>query len=217
MFAYRHFAFIHWLSAILRRWGVFRWQVNGVADLPPAGSPFVLVVNHIKWSDIWLVAATIPLTHIPHWLAKAELFGPLTRWWFNGMQAIPVRRGQNDTGAIDMAVATLKAGNIMIVFPEGTRSGTGKLKKGRGGAMRMALRAGVPIVPVGITGVEGGLRAPATITYGKAWQPVAQSGVDTIDPEEMTALTDDMMRHIAALLPPEYHGYYAQESTPHHP
>jgi len=217
MFAYRHFAFIHWLSDILRRWGVFRWQVNGVAALPPVGQPFVLVVNHITWSDIWLVAATIPLTHIPHWLAKAELFNPLTRWWFNGMQAIPVRRGQHDVGAIDMAVETLKAGNIMIVFPEGTRSRNGKLKKGRGGAMRMAIRAGVPIVPVGITGVEGGLRAPASITYGPAWQPVSFSGVDTIDPDEMNALTDEMMRHIAALLPAEYHGYYAADATRPHP
>jgi 1-acyl-sn-glycerol-3-phosphate acyltransferase len=217
MFAYRHFAVIHWLSARLRRWGIFNWTVRGVETLPAAGTPFVLVVNHIKWSDIWLVAATIPLTHIPHWLAKAELFGPLTRWWFEGMQAIPVRRGQNDVTAIDMAVDTLKAGNIMIVFPEGTRSGTGKLKKGRGGAMRMALRAGVAMVPVAITGVEGGLRAPASITYGPAWTPHAVSGVDTIDPEEMTALTDDMMRHIAALLPTEYHGYYAADPTPRHP
>jgi len=213
MFAYRHFAAIHWLSDTLRRWGVFRWDVRGIESLPPASTAFVLVVNHIKWSDIWLVAATIPLTHIPHWLAKAELFGPLTRWWFHGMQAIPVRRGQNDVGAIDMAVDTLRAGNIMIVFPEGTRSGNGKLKKGRGGAMRMALRAGVPIVPVGITGVEGGLRAPATITYGPAWLPVALSELDTIDPDEMTTLTDDMMRHIAALLPVEYHGYYEESAT----
>jgi 1-acyl-sn-glycerol-3-phosphate acyltransferase len=75
--------------------------------------------------------------------------------------------------------------------------------------MRMALRAGVPIVPVAIQGVEKGLRSPIAIAYGKPWQPVSHSGVDDIDPTEMTALTDEMMCHIAAMLPETYHGYYA--------
>lgn len=209
-FAYRHFVVIQTICRWLRAWGILKWDVRGIAQLPPPGTPFVLVVNHIKWHDILVVAGTIPLTHIPFWLAKAELFTPFTRWWFNGMQAIPVRRGQNDTGAIDAAVAALQAGHIMIVFPEGHRSGNGKLQKGRGGAVRMALRAGVPIVPVGLYGVEKGISAPITITYGPAWQPHAQSGVIDIEPNEMTALTDEMMCHIAALIPAEYHGYYAQ-------
>jgi 1-acyl-sn-glycerol-3-phosphate acyltransferase len=210
-FAYYHFVFIQAVCGLLRRWGILKWDVRGIADLPPAGTPFVLVVNHIKWHDILVVAGSIPLTHIPYWLAKAELFTPVTRWWFRGMQAIPVRRGQNDTGAIDSAVASLHAGHIMIVFPEGHRSGNGKLQKGRGGAVRMALRAGVPIVPVGMHGVEHGITAPVTITYGKAWQPVSASGVINIDPVEMTALTDTMMCHIAALIPSTHHGYYAAQ------
>lgn len=208
MFAYRHFAFLQWFTALFRSWGWLRWEVRGLENLPARGHGFVLVVNHITWTDIWLVAGTIPLTHIPHWLAKAELFGPLTGWWFRGMQAIPVRRGQSDAAAMDQAVAALRSGQILIVFPEGTRSRTGQLGKGRGGAVRMALRAGVPLVPVALTGVENGITAPATITYGKPWQPVSQSGVDTIEPDEMTALTDEMMQRIAALLPPEYHGRY---------
>lgn len=209
MFAYRHFVFIQWVCGILRRMGVLKWQVRGLEHLPPPGQACVIVVNHIKWHDILVVAGTIPLTHIPHWLAKAELFMPLTRWWFEGMQAIPVRRGQSDTGAIDAAVTTLNAGHLMIVFPEGHRSGNGQLQKGRGGAVRMALRAGVPIIPVAIQGVEHGISAPVIITYGPAWQPTSQSGVMTIDPDEMTQLTDTMMIHIARLLPAEYHGYYA--------
>jgi len=209
MFAYRHFVFLQWVCGWLRRWGVLKWQVRGLDRLPAPGTPCVIVVNHIKWHDILLVAGTIPLTHIPYWLAKAELFTPITTWWFRGIQAIAVRRGQSDTGAIDAAVAVLKQGNVMIVFPEGHRSGTGGLQKGRGGAVRMALRAGVPIVPVAIQGVEAGMGAPATITYGPAWQPVSQSGVQNIDPDEMTELTDTMMIQIARLLPPQYHGYYA--------
>lgn len=215
MFAYRHFAFLQWFTGLFRSWKWLRWQVSGLDNLPARSSGFVLVVNHITWTDIWLVAATLPLTHIPHWLAKAELFGPVTGWWFRGMQAIPVRRGQSDSTAMDQAVAALKAGHILIVFPEGTRSRTGQLGKGRGGAVRMALRAGVPIVPVALTGVENGITAPATITYGPAWQPVSQSGVENIDPDEMQALTDTMMRHIAALLPEQYHGIYA--TTPPRP
>jgi 1-acyl-sn-glycerol-3-phosphate acyltransferase len=120
MFAYRHFAFLQWFTGLFRSWKWLRWQVSGLDNLPACSSGFVLVVNHITWTDIWLVAATLPLTHIPHWLAKAELFGPVTGWWFRGMQAIPVRRGQSDSTAMDQAVAALKAGHILIVFPEGS-------------------------------------------------------------------------------------------------
>ncbi len=210
-FAYYHFVFLQFVCGWLRQWGILNWNVVSLSNLPPAGTPFVLVVNHVKWHDILVVAGTIPLTHIPYWLAKADLFNPLTRWWFRGMQAIAVRRGQSDKAALDAAVDTLRAGHLMVVFPEGHRSGTGKLQKGRGGAVRMALRAGVPIVPVGIHGVEHGIRAPITITYGTPWQPHSQSGVIDIDPTEMTNLTDEMMRHIAALIPAKYHGHYAEQ------
>lgn len=209
MFAYRHFVFLQTITNFLRRIGVLKWTVVGREHLPPPGQPFVLIVNHIKWHDIMVVAGTIPLTHIPYWLAKSELFKPVLGWWLRSMQAIAVKRGQSDSAALDAAVETLKQNHIMIVFPEGHRSGTGKLQKGRGGAVRMALRAGVPIVPVAIHGVEKGIGAPITITYGKAWQPVSHSGVINIDPDEMTALTDEMMCHIAEMLPHEYHGYYA--------
>ncbi len=209
MFAYRHFVFLQTVTGILRRLGILKWTVVGRENLPPKGQPFVLIVNHVKWHDILVVAGTIPLTHIPYWLAKSELFKPVLGWWLRSMQAIAVKRGQSDTAALDAAVETLKQNHIMIVFPEGHRSGTGKLQKGRGGAVRMALRAGVPIIPVAIHGVEKGIGAPITIAYGKAWQPVSQSGVINIDPDEMTTLTDEMMCHIAEMLPVAYHGYYA--------
>lgn len=208
MFAYRHFVFLQTVTGILRQLGILKWTVLGRENLPPQGQPFVLIVNHVKWHDIMVVAGTIPLTHIPYWLAKSELFKPVLGWWLRSMQAIAVKRGQSDSAALDAAVETLKQNHIMIVFPEGHRSGNGKLQKGRGGAVRMALRAGVPIVPVAIQGVEKGIGAPITITYGKAWQPISQSGVINIDPDEMTALTDEMMCHIAEMLPAEYHGYY---------
>jgi 1-acyl-sn-glycerol-3-phosphate acyltransferase len=216
MFAYRHFVFLQTITGMLRRLGVLKWSVVGREHLPPKGQPFVLIVNHVKWHDILVVAGTIPLTHIPYWLAKSELFKPVLGWWLTSMQAISVKRGQSDSAALDAAVASLKQNHVMIVFPEGHRSGTGKLQKGRGGAVRMALRAGVPIVPVAIHGVEKGMGAPITITYGKAWQPVSQSGVINIDPDEMTALTDEMMCRIAEMLPSEYHGYYAEMMQQRH-
>ncbi len=62
MFAYRHFVVIRWLCDRLRAWGVFHWSVSGVENLPPAGTPFVMVVNHIRWHDMLTIAGTIP-TH----------------------------------------------------------------------------------------------------------------------------------------------------------
>jgi 1-acyl-sn-glycerol-3-phosphate acyltransferase len=173
----------------------------------------VIAVNHIHWIDIPAVASLLPLRYRLCWFAKSELFkNPLVARWLHAMHVLPVRRGKRDLAALDRAVEALQAGAVLLIFPEGHRSATGQLQEGRSGAIRLAVRAGVPIVPVAIMGTEHGTQGtlrskPVVVRVGQPYQ-VAMAADDKIPRELMANLTDDLMRRIAALLPAEYHGVY---------
>ena len=149
--------------------GLFRLEARGRERLP--GSGFVLAANHLSNLDPW--ALGIPL--FPHrWLrfmAKSELY-----WWplgplLNLGGAFPVRRGEGDVEAIAKAVELARVGEIVVMFPEGTRRKKG-LKKTRQarphtGAVRVAMEAGVPLVPAALAGTDRLSRlGPLRVAYG---------------------------------------------------
>lgn len=197
---------------LLIRW--FRWRIVGLEHLPPrrAGG-MVIVMNHVHWVDIPVIGTLLPLSYRLSWLAKSELFrNPFAAWWFRQMNVIPIKRGSGDAAALDAAVQALRAGAVLLIFPEGHRSRDGVLLPGRGGAVRLAMRAGVPIVPVAIVGTEHGLRGtlsrtPVLMQIGEPYMVAPLPG-DSIPPEQMEALTTDMMCRIAAMLPAERRGPY---------
>ncbi|PDW01446.1 lysophospholipid acyltransferase family protein [Candidatus Viridilinea mediisalina] len=202
-----------WLHTM--RWlGWLRWRVEGSEHLPPreAGG-LVVVMNHVHWVDIPVVATLLPFRYRLSWLAKAEIFrNPFARWFFQTMHVIPIKRGRRDANALGAAVQALRDGAVLLVFPEGTRSRSGVLTEGRGGAIRLAIQAGVPIVPVAIVGTEHGargslLRRPVHLRIGEPLllQPNAKGSLPATS---MDQLTDAMMGRIAALLPAERRGYY---------
>jgi 1-acyl-sn-glycerol-3-phosphate acyltransferase len=203
-----------WLTTMRwLRW--FRWSVEGRELLPPreAGG-MVIVMNHVNELDIPVIGALLPFSYRLSWLGKAELFRqPFIRWLLHTMHVFPIQRGRGDTAAIERVVAELRAGAVLLVFPEGTRSPGGVLREGRGGAVRMAMQAGVPIVPVAVVGTEHGIkgslrRRPVHLRIGQAYtiSPPADGKLSTV---LMNHLTDEMMGRIAALLPAERRGYYA--------
>ncbi|MGZ8687424.1 MAG: lysophospholipid acyltransferase family protein [Gaiellaceae bacterium] len=140
---------------------VYRERWRGLERLPPEGG-YVLAANHWSSFDPWPLGIPLYPRRFLRFMAKSELF------WFPLGPAIKagggfkVRRGQRDQEAIDTAVRLCREGHVVVMFPEGTRRQKGLRKKRearwRSGAARIALEAGVPLVPAGIAGTDGLLR-----------------------------------------------------------
>ncbi len=200
--------------------GWFKWRVEGTENLPPRGQGgMVVVMNHVHWLDIPIIGDLVPFAYRLSWLGKQELFkNPVAGWWLRVMNVIPIHRGKRDVAAMSNVVTALKNGAVLLMFPEGTRSRDGILRKGRGGAVRMAIEAGVPIVPVAITGTEHGLKGtvqskPVLMRIG---EPYLLSGAEVgrLPDAVMQELTVDMMRRIAVMLPEEQRGIYGETQQP---
>ena len=141
--------FLHALLAAPARF-VLRVHVKGRENIPKEGG-YVMLCNHMSFLDPIVLSAAFPRKRMPKYLAKAELFRiPVLRGIIRMFGAIPVERGRGDVGAIRRSVDVAKSGEILAVFPQGTR------QKGKnpadtptksGGAL-IATRAGVPILPV---------------------------------------------------------------------
>jgi 1-acyl-sn-glycerol-3-phosphate acyltransferase len=151
-------------------YGLFRLRARGRENVPPQGG-FVLACNHVSSFDPWPLGLPLWPRRFLRFMAKSELYWfPLTLI-LNGAGAFPVRRGQADAEAIETAVQLARAGNIVAMFPEGTRRTKGLVKRfearPRTGAARIALEAGVPLVPAAVRGT-GHLRrfAPISVVYG---------------------------------------------------
>ena len=150
--------------------GVFRLEARGLERLPQGG--FVLAANHESNFDPWPLG--IPL--LLRFMAKAELY-----WWplslvTSAAGAFKVRRGSGDADAIRTAVGLVRDGEIVVMFPEGTRrkKGMRKTRQARAhtGAARIAQLAGAPLVPAAIKGTDRLSRlAKLQVVYGEAFEP----------------------------------------------
>ena len=129
----------------------------------------------------------------------------------------PVERGRKDLAAFAAADELLRSGHAVGMFPEGTRTKTGGLQRGRSGAVRLAMQAGVSVVPAAVINSKelmGGFgRWPKPELVVRFGPPVAVAG-DPHDGRLVAHYTDLSMRGIAALLPPELRGVYGDEVAP---
>ncbi len=144
------------------RAGMTRVSVEGAIDEIPREGPVILAANHASNLDAVVLGAwLIPkLGRRIHWLGKKELFDwPVVGWAAAHGGVHPVDRGSADVEAFRLAKRILDEGNMLFVFPEGTRSPDGALQEARDGVALLALRTGAPIVPVGIAGLAPGLAA----------------------------------------------------------
>ena len=131
----------------------FHPSAEGLENVPAEGGA-ILAGNHQSFLDNMLLPLVIPGRKVV-FLGKAEYFEKwYLRWFFKGAGMIPIRRGGGSAAeaALETAVTALRDGKLIGIFPEGTRSPDGRLYRGKTGVARMALEAGVPVIPVGITG-----------------------------------------------------------------
>jgi 1-acyl-sn-glycerol-3-phosphate acyltransferase len=150
---------------------LFRLQSKGEKHLPREGG-FVLSANHMSNLDPWPLAVPLFPERQLHFMAKSDLYVPPLNWILDRAGAFPVRRGMGDEEAMQRAVELAKAGGVVAIFPEGTRRNKGQKKgshrsKPGSGAARVALIAGVPLVPAAIGGTESLMKlGPLRVAYG---------------------------------------------------
>lgn len=183
-----------------------RLRLRGLSHVPATGA-CIIASNHLSWTDIPLIPLHFRRKVV--YMAKEEYFSSKIAWLVRFLGAFPVKRGEGDRQALRAAERQLKKGNILIIFPEGTRSRTRTLAKAHAGMGMIALRTGVPVIPVAIWGSENALkkfRAPVTISYGEPMLLTPKG--KKITREDIDEATDQVMRKIAEMLPPEYRGVY---------
>jgi 1-acyl-sn-glycerol-3-phosphate acyltransferase len=190
-------------------------RVEGLENIPQDG-PVIFLINHIAFVDPIAVLYVVERDIVP--MAKAEVYdlpfiGIFPKMW----GVIPVRRDDIDRGAIRKALEVLKAGECLLVAPEGTRGDA--LQKGRDGAAYLASRADAAVVPVAIEGTVGfpAMRTSsrwklpgAHIRFGKAFR--FKPEFNHAKGEQLNSMTDEAMYVLSELLPEQRRGEYSELS-----
>ncbi len=194
---------------------VARLDVRGLENLPRTGA-YAIASNHLGRLDPILVYYYIDRRDIIMLVAEKYREIPFLPWFVKQLNGIFVDRFNADFAAMREALKRLKAGGVLVLAPEGTRSPTGALIQARPGVSYLAAKAGVSIVPVAIFGSEDVRvaanlrrlrRTPVVAIAGKPFTlpPLPATGRDAA----LEAYTDEIMCRIAALLPLSYRGVYA--------
>lgn len=161
--------------------GPYRLRVRGLENVPEGG--FVLAANHTSNFDPWPLGIPFLPDRQLRFMAKAELFNPVLAPFLRAGGAFEVRRGEGDVEAMRTAVELVREGEIVVMFPEGTRQTKGLVKRHAArphtGAARIALTAKAPLVPAAIGGTDRLLRlGPLRVAYGP---PIDLSDLDGQD------------------------------------
>ena len=179
-------------------YGLYRLRTKGKEHLPQSG--FVLAANHNSNFDPWPLGVPLFPRRYLRFMAKSELFWTPFKQFATAAGAFPVRRGESDTAAMETATRLCREGHIVVMFPEGTRRKKGLRKryqpKAHTGAARIALDAGVPLIPAGIVGTDRlGRFAQLRVAFGP---PVALD--DLAGSEDASRLaTERLMEAISEL------------------
>jgi len=207
-----------WLKRILAFlfWIFTRIEVRGLENLPAAGG-LIMCPNHLSRFDTPFVFICLPTRHFTGFAGHNYRHNWFFRWILTNVDMIWVRRGAITPSTIKAALEALQAGRWLGVAPEGTRSPTGALQKGRTGAAFLAAESGAPILPIAISGTEKLghnmlrlRRTRLTATFGGPFTlPPLEKGKREAQLAEYTA---DIMCRIALLLPEAYRGVYAGEA-----
>jgi 1-acyl-sn-glycerol-3-phosphate acyltransferase len=180
--------------------GLYRLRAQGLEHVPPGG--FVLAANHTSNFDPWPLGIPFLPKRQLRFMAKAELFNPILAPILRAGGAFKVRRGEGDVEAMRTAAELAREGEIVVMFPEGTRQKKGLRKKREArphtGAARIALTAGVPLVPAAIGGTDRLSRlGPLSVAYG---EPIEVSDLEGMETKRAASIaTERLMKAIEEL------------------
>ncbi|GAA0190564.1 MULTISPECIES: 1-acyl-sn-glycerol-3-phosphate acyltransferase [unclassified Aeromicrobium] len=203
---------------------IFRPWAEGTENVPKDGA-VILASNHLSYSD-WLFMPLVIPRRVT-FVAKAEYFeSPGIKGWFqkkffSGAGQVPIDRssGSAAAGAIATQLRLLSEGEVCGIYPEGTRSHDGKLYRGRTGVARIALEAGVPVIPLAVINTD--VVAPPGKVFGKMARPGVRFGepldfsrYEGLEGDRfiLRAVTDEIMYEIMRLSGQEYVDLYAQDA-----
>jgi 1-acyl-sn-glycerol-3-phosphate acyltransferase len=166
------------------------WRIRIEGRWPPGRGAYVVVANHQSFLDIFLIS------NIPHemkWVAKKDLFKiPWVGWAFSLVGDIPIDRGDPASAVKVMAKANryLEHGMSVMMFPEGTRGRDGKLLPFKTGAFKLAIDAGVPVLPIAVSGTAQGM------PKGSPWVRPSRLTVRILEPVPTAGLSDRDLRKL---------------------
>ncbi len=203
------------IQGILRL--ICRVDLSQLSNVPEHG-PLIIVTNHVSFLEVPLIFTHLrprPLTGF----AKAETWdNPILGWMFNVWRAIPLQRGEADVAAMRSALEVLREGRILALAPEGTRSGHGRLQQAKPGVALLALRSKAPLLPIVHIGGEAFKRnikrlwrTDFHVLVGNPFR--IEIGDQKVTAEVRQQITDEIMYQLAALLPEQYRGVYADLSA----
>jgi 1-acyl-sn-glycerol-3-phosphate acyltransferase len=197
---------------------LYRPWTEGLENIPSKG-PAIIACNHLSFLDSVFVpsACSRPI----YYLGKSDYFEGWQRWFFESVGVMPVHRQGGDAGEASLVRGQqiLEAGRLLGIYPEGTRSPDGRLYRGKTGPVRLALRTGAPIVPVGLIGTFEVLPADATfprirrvgIRVGRPIDFSARFAGREGDRFALRSATDELMYELMMLSGQEYVDEYASK------
>jgi len=194
-------------------------EITGVENVPRQGR-LIVIGNHTSWMDPLLIGAFVPRP-IVMMSKKENLSNPIARFVVLSYGVFPIDRGNVDRSALNRIDEVMAAEGALGMFPEGTRSRTGELRRAKAGTALVAVRNNAPILPIAIAGAHKGLfgqlahlhRPHFRMVIDKPFTLPAVEG-EAVNKETLVRLTDELMLPVALNLPREQQGYYSQNMEP---
>jgi 1-acyl-sn-glycerol-3-phosphate acyltransferase len=192
---------------------IFRIDSSQVEKVPAEG-PLILVTNHINVFEIPIIYSRLQPRPLHGLVLATRWKNPLVGWGLNVCGSIPLERGGVNLDAMRRALDCLKAGGMLIIAPEGTRSGTGRLQAGHPGIVPLALKSGARLLPISYFGSENYKenlkklqRTDFHMAVGRPFR--LEGGSQTASREVRSQMVDEVMYQLASILPEAYRGNYA--------
>ena len=186
---------------------------RALAQVPDRG-PLILVTNHVNILEVPIIYTHLQPRPVNGMVLGVRWRNAMLRWLLNGTASVPLYRGEPNFEGLRKGIELLKQDRILIISPEGTRSGHGRLQKAYPGFIPLALTSGAPLIPVAYSKGENWQnnlrhlrRTDFHIAVGKAFK--LESNGERIDGAVRQKMVDEVMYRIAALLPEQYRGIYS--------